>query len=294
MNHQDLVRKFRDGKTSGTASNMFIDGDTLYSYGHHFPLLVRMPWGYLQNGDKYSVTTSSHQSHCRHLATIIIPFSTLRAAGIDYKGEMELIDKSDARTDERTYIDKDGIKKTVYERRPESSVIGYGEKCFLSSMDGQNYFLTELPKPAKTVQAAFDMLRPGLAQGEEGKDYLRQGEWFFIPVKLTLFASYKIKTSGKGMEKQERRATWKESKDKVYIHNIPVTFLPSHNQDPHHYATEYGNIIDGGGANPFVVRGTVRHSNGEHRMLKLGNGREWYIAVESNHVRSWGASGKVD
>ena len=60
---------------------MFIEDDTLYSYGKHFPLLVRIPqWsndGILMNADKYSVTTSKHQSMCFNIATIQIPFSAL-------------------------------------------------------------------------------------------------------------------------------------------------------------------------------------------------------------------------
>lgn len=56
------------GAKKGT--NVFIDGDTLYSYGYYFPMAVRMseriPKGCKEvivvNGDRYSVTTSGHQS----------------------------------------------------------------------------------------------------------------------------------------------------------------------------------------------------------------------------------------
>ncbi len=52
MNQRTLIEKFvKEGRTRGKASNLFIEGNVLYSYGHHFPLLVRMPWGFLQNGD---------------------------------------------------------------------------------------------------------------------------------------------------------------------------------------------------------------------------------------------------
>ncbi len=62
----------------------------------------------------------------------------------------------------------------------------------------------------------------------------------------------------------------------------------------HHYATEYGEIA---GVPYELVRGTVRHSEGDHGMSKLRTPdgyKGWFVAVESNHVQSWGASGKVD
>ena len=70
----ELIEAFREGATRGTASNMFVEGDTLYSYGHHFPLVERygLPSGYkfLINADRYSLTTSQHQSRVFHLGPL--------------------------------------------------------------------------------------------------------------------------------------------------------------------------------------------------------------------------------
>jgi hypothetical protein len=290
MNHDVLVKRFADGAVKGQVSNMFIIGDTLYSYGTHFPLLVRVPWGYIQNADKYSPTTSQHQGHCRHLATVLIPFSTLRSAGL---GDLKftLVDKMEARTDERTYIDKDGNPKTVWEHRPESCVIKEGKRYFISSMDGQNYFLTELPRKVKTVQEAFESLIPDAVKG---KEYLRQGEWFFVPL-----LNSKVSGIIKGTEKREMPLYyWQESENErepgKYIPKIapiPVNFLHNRKIEAHHYATEYGIVK---GLRYQVVRGTIRHTGHDHPMLRLGNGKTWYIAVESKHVQSWGYAGKVD
>lgn len=75
------------------ASNIVVNGDLLYSYGTHFelarPLRDRKGeiQGFLLNGDSYSVTTSTHQSHVRSVLsreeTVIIPHSALNSAGID-------------------------------------------------------------------------------------------------------------------------------------------------------------------------------------------------------------------
>lgn len=69
------------------------DGTTVYSYGTHFPMAKIMPaedargW-WLVNGDRYSVTTSHHQSQLRDalggtsLPSMILPFSALGSADV--------------------------------------------------------------------------------------------------------------------------------------------------------------------------------------------------------------------
>jgi hypothetical protein len=49
-----------------------------------------------------------------------------------------------------------------------------------------NAFLSELPKPAKTIEEAYELLKPNaVKQAEkEGKKTYRQGEWFFIEAEL--------------------------------------------------------------------------------------------------------------
>lgn len=295
LSHNDLVDKFGRGATSGKSTSMFIEGDILYSYGHHFPLLIRWNNGYLMNADKYSVTTSCHQSNCWRLATIQIPFSALRRAlklsqWFDEYNEIHLIHKEKERWDEtgkwwfreRTnnykfkkgrLVDKEeketiekeweqtntknGYFSEQKERRPESSVLEYKGNYYLSSMDGQNYFISLLPEKVKTVKEAFDCLVP-----EElwVREYKRQGEWFFHPVNVKV----------------------KEYEKWIYL---PQKF---DNITGHHQARDYFKPEEG---HP-LVRGTIRHDNGDHRMLKLGE--QWHEAIESRHLGSWGASGKVD
>src|SRR5881397_2150261 len=69
-NQSTLVRKYADGATRGKASAMFVDGDGLYSYGHHFPLAIRRTdrrtvW-YLLNGDRYSVRMYPDAEAAKH------------------------------------------------------------------------------------------------------------------------------------------------------------------------------------------------------------------------------------
>lgn len=77
MTNATIIRSFVSGATKGkitrhnsftgqTHNPLFIEGDTLYSYGHHFPLAKRVEGGFWVNPAKYSVTTSKHQGMVRY------------------------------------------------------------------------------------------------------------------------------------------------------------------------------------------------------------------------------------
>lgn len=69
MNNTKLSQKFAGGGTTGRGSSMFIDGDTIYSYGYHFPIARRTDKKYhaipvaLFNGNGYSNTTAKHKGN---------------------------------------------------------------------------------------------------------------------------------------------------------------------------------------------------------------------------------------
>jgi len=68
VSNSEVAKKFAEGKEKATGSHMYIDGDTIYSYGHHFPMAKR--WNkdgidYLYNPDHYSPSTACHQAHVR-------------------------------------------------------------------------------------------------------------------------------------------------------------------------------------------------------------------------------------
>ena len=78
--------------------NIIADGDSIYSYGHHFEMatVFRNEDGtarlVLLNGDRYSSSTSGHQSMVRaavrrelpDVPCIVVPYTALRAAGIQF------------------------------------------------------------------------------------------------------------------------------------------------------------------------------------------------------------------
>jgi len=115
--HWAIARKFADGATKGKGSRVFIEGNRIYSYGHHFVLATRKEegdWGcsvkFIVNGDRYSVSTSGHTNlvirECK--PNVQIPYSALDAAGLtDSKWNGSTVPHPDlrvaAREDDRWY-----------------------------------------------------------------------------------------------------------------------------------------------------------------------------------------------
>ena len=67
MNNTQVAHLWASGnKTSGKGSNFFFEGDTIYSYGYHFPIARRVNENlYLITQRGYSVSTSKHISYTR-------------------------------------------------------------------------------------------------------------------------------------------------------------------------------------------------------------------------------------
>ena len=65
MNNKQIALRFFEGATSGKGSNMFIEGDTIFSYGYYFKIAVRVGDFYLFNSNSYSHSTGKHQSYVR-------------------------------------------------------------------------------------------------------------------------------------------------------------------------------------------------------------------------------------
>jgi hypothetical protein len=68
-NRDYIAEMFAEGAVAGTTSNktLFIDGDTIYSYGYHFPIAIvdrGRKIAYF-NKDRYSHTTSCQQGVVR-------------------------------------------------------------------------------------------------------------------------------------------------------------------------------------------------------------------------------------
>lgn len=102
-NYTDITHRWLDvafGRTDkpnfSSSNRVWANGDSIYSYGTHFEMARIQrdangePSWFLVNGDRYSPTTSGHQSIVRNvlsherLRSIIIPYTALQAASIDF------------------------------------------------------------------------------------------------------------------------------------------------------------------------------------------------------------------
>ena len=65
VSHSDIAYNFSIGTKKDKGSRMFIEDDTIYSYGYHFKIAQRMPIrdniDYLFNTEEYSVSTAKHK-----------------------------------------------------------------------------------------------------------------------------------------------------------------------------------------------------------------------------------------
>jgi hypothetical protein len=67
MTNEQLIQKFLDGATSGRIKRrgltpLFIEGDTLYSYGKHYPLARRVGDKLWVNEDPSTKTTTKQRN----------------------------------------------------------------------------------------------------------------------------------------------------------------------------------------------------------------------------------------
>ena len=96
MRNRDLAERFISGADKGTGSNMFIDGDILYSYGYHFPIAKRLGSGmYLVNSESYSSSTATHQSYVQRAIPYGAKSISLKNCDVDYIDDQIISDKAE-------------------------------------------------------------------------------------------------------------------------------------------------------------------------------------------------------
>ena len=328
--------KARNGsKCDGGGYNIFYEGRVLYSYGIHFPLAIRhadasvkvdneteatLPQGfgcgimYIINGDKYSISTGSHQREvirsCK--PNVQVPFSALAQAWNYTQGEERYLDQVRTNTGyqiakkfeqgERVFkivnyrqdtwtskyrpdsaspwVDDESVWSGSYNDRWETHKLGavlftIRNISFLSSfdeLDTRNYFLCHVPGSPASIDEAYEALKPkGVIECERSNHpILRQGDWFFLSC----------------------------SEDKNLMRRIKNTELSSFRLGGT-AGTHTVTRARKSEASQLYVQGTVRHApldnrRPEHKRLKLGDGKSWWVPVKNTSDAGWGAAGNVD
>lgn len=252
------------------ATHIFFEHDTLYSYGYHFRLAVRVKRGiksdFVINSDKYSVTTSGHQCLTRSYAPEGTPSLSISAcwnAGIDLS-KVEILDMRGDRWETKYCLFRDGDDYYL-------AGIEQGKRRW------ETYnFLVELYEPATLLSQALKQIS-GL-NDEDWEAYQRgeikrQGEYFFKPVGTT-----KELKREKGVQKVmvQKHVDLNKVFRKGMASGLTSLFTGARNS---HIATELTIIGD----TEVFVRGTVRHR--EHPMIRLG--KIWH-KVTTNYIKgSW-------
>lgn len=222
----------------------------------------------------------------RQLSTKIpmIPFVVFEQSGLDLS-KLEIVEKTDAETIQRK-VRKYNEKKKDYEDVLEpvhftgACLFRIESKLFLFDIDRRevehgifNPFLVELPVKVKTIAEAYESLKPQEVKDaiEAGKDVLRQGEWFFIPVEDQLGIERKYKGS--------EDANGQKGKYKSHF-----TLQAGRNRP--NYADQ-GFAIDG----VTYVKGKIEHAGREHATLTL---KKWMRAIMNTARNSFTIIGDVD
>ena len=318
----DLVSGFINQKSkAGRNANrsLWFEGDVLYSYGRHFPLAVRFGVDfYIVNGDRYSVTTSQHQStfftKVETDKRVEIPFSALGSLVeekkdlgerrllsnsnlmmkvVDFLNELEIVDHKPEKWIPTGEFNEHGYE--IKEHQLAETLFTDEESMYLSAIDdtGQrqgNYFLSELEVEVDkemTIEEAKESMKPESVkmaeQSDEDVTIKRQGEWYFIECINGMNEEIQEKIDNGEVElvKGERKYLQHEDEENT----------------PRHSVTRLVEIWG-----KKFVKGTVRHDANEHEMVRLYEEvpappmkeRNWWEVVEGVERQSWSADGRVD
>lgn len=209
----------------------------------------------------------------------MIPFNVFKEANLDLT-KYRLIDKGAeqniVRKIESGKRDKKGepIFKDVDVHFTGASLFEIEGQQFLFDIDRReiehkifNAFLVKLPKHVNTIEQAYVSLKPKevLDAESKGLTVLRQGEWFFIPVK--------------GEYEHDMRDSWRNAGKRE---PMPFTLKAGPNRPN---TAQFGNTEMG------YVKGLVEHSGREHAPLKL---MQWYKPIPNTATESFTITGDVD
>lgn len=292
------INKTKEWMNTPNHSVYYHNYNVIYSYGIHFPLAVRTQTAdmknefFVCNGDKYSSTTNKHQSYLLRAlgnkAYAIIPFTMLTSAAnfeeISFHGDliqfvqtMKILDRTYDRWIDTNRWDNNG--QMIREHILGNTLFDIHGTKLLSGIDagehevgsGRNrrgqYFLTMLKDNVNSISDALESMQPRSVKQalKQKRDVKRQGEWFFIW------------TGAFECTKLDKKL--KTIKDKTKCKNFLIGETVN-GRRPHHTAS----VGIKQGRNTYV-KGTIKHTEGDHRPVKLGEW--WHKVVRNRQVVSW-------
>lgn len=292
---EKVIKRFITGDTdygyTTPNGSLYVEKGVLFSYGSHFPLAIHLGRYQLINADKYSNSTGKHQSMTIRACynPVEIPFSALSSAinnniyrvnnGYEFNPytlneNLDIIDHADDVWTTKTRRNSKGELEEYQHHLLGGCVFSFKDRYFFSGIDETGkgnhiYFLTELTKPALSVEDALHSMKPQEVIEAENNNLkvLRQGEWFFIPADFS-------------------------NKDLSSAKILKGAYLTKDNTEGHHTASEV-MFFEG----RQYCKGIVKHSTGDHKQLKLYEDikdKKWYLASHNVQIKSFNAVGNVD
>lgn len=222
--------------------NLWTDGTALYSYST--PIAVKCRNGVLVNTHFYSVTTSCHRPYAE--GAVCCDFEILRNwVSFDDLKDIYILDRG---------WDADLLYKNS----------GDNHYILMLRDEGREYGV-RLPRPCRTVEGAKEQLLPEEAKAalREGRRVRRQGEWYFVEMPEMRFPTREVEHPLREGRLRDRHLERHVPRDKV-----AWAFSVEEAGGYFRHSTVY-----------VFARGTVRHSRGDHKMLRLGE--TWHLALRS-------------
>ena len=285
----------------------------------HVILAVRTKDGVLMNADTSWGDLAKQQAKLAKSGHVFAQVSFLALASALIKpGKLRMVDNSseiirefyhlrnekdmsigNINLEEFEALPQETTNKYVFitERTPQTTLFRVHHRSYLNGEDNPggerwrargSYFFIELNNAPRTIAEAIELLRPLELRSTmektmvEGKDFYRQGEWFFVPIdkatEPTDFRAVYI-----GGEKKHARVPKYEYQDFV---RLPEFVLPNLDRGNPHTAGH--GIMDKG--IPYVT-GTIRHS--QHGTLTLP-GETIYRACHNTAAASFAQAGAID
>jgi hypothetical protein len=235
---------------------------------------------------------------------IMIPFTVFDQAKLDIekfkmieKGPEELVKRKARNPRYHSWEKQKGVPEFIDEtvHFTGASLFEVDGEQFLFDVDRRelehkifNPFLVKMPKKAKTISEAYELLKPKevLDAERKGLKVLRQGEWFFIPSKAPKLKRVTL-TQDEIQKLLTDRFSVMDNKGlqaKAAMLPRPTTLQAGDNRP---------NNVQMGITQGKVsfVKGKVSHSGREHADLTLN---DWHIAIPNTATKSFTITGDID
>ena len=292
-----------------------------------------MAWGNRVSGTRWGNAQTKTQRTLEKNGAMPVPFSVFEQAKLDIS-MVRVVDKAKAEN-LRIITEKYEGGKTVKEIEKRHYVgaclLEVDGTFFLFDIDREelkhklfNPFVVKLPREAKTIKEAYDILIPDAVKKaiKTKRRWERQGEWFFVfryknlpklpkaPKELQAIVDNPphVKDFG-GMadtDDYKEGETWCITFDDDANRVKYLAACEQHEktkQEIRDYSTHEGELRQGTSrpntvekyikvGDKVLVTGKISHTGREHRDLLLKDG--WYEAIPNTAVGSWQVSGEID